>query len=70
MSEEVWDGNQGTLSVYVSKAKDLPNLDKLDKQDVLLRLRIAHMTRESDTILGQVKRQFSNTTRNSKSHQS
>ncbi|KTA98358.1 Ingression protein 1 [Nakaseomyces glabratus] len=51
MSEEVWDGNQGTLSVYVSKAKDLPNLDKLDKQDVLLRLRIAHMTRESDTII-------------------
>lgn len=50
MSEEVWDGNQGMLSVYVSKAKDLPNLSKLDKQDVMLRLRIAHMTRESDTV--------------------
>lgn len=50
MSEEVWDGNQGMLSVYVSKAKDLPNLSKLDKQDVMLRLRVAHMTRESDTI--------------------
>ncbi|SMN18381.1 similar to Saccharomyces cerevisiae YNL152W INN1 Essential protein that associates with the contractile actomyosin ring [Maudiozyma saulgeensis] len=45
-----WDGNHGTLSVYVSKAKDLPNLIKLDKQNVMLRLRIAHMTRESDTL--------------------
>lgn len=45
-----WEGNHGTLSVYVSKAKDLPNLIKLDKQNVMLRLRIAHMTRESDTL--------------------
>lgn len=51
MSTEVWTGNQGTLCVYVSKAKDLPNLNKLDKQNVMLRLRIAHMTRESDTLL-------------------
>ncbi|CCC71111.1 hypothetical protein NCAS_0G02240 [Naumovozyma castellii] len=50
MSEEVWSGSQGTLCVYVSKAKDLPNLIKLDKQNVMLRLRIAHMTRESDTL--------------------
>lgn len=42
--------NHGILSVYVSKAKDLPNLIKLDKQNVMLRLRIAHMTRESDTL--------------------
>lgn len=48
MSEEIWNGNEGTLCVYVSKAKDLPNLIKLDKQNVMLRLRIAHMTRESD----------------------
>ena len=45
-----WEGNHGTLSVYVSKAKDLPNLIKLDKQNVMLRLRVAHMTRESDTL--------------------
>lgn len=51
MTPEVWSGNQGTLSVYVSKAKDLPNLNKLDKQNVMLRLRVAHMTRESDTLL-------------------
>lgn len=51
MSSEVWTGNQGTLCVYVSKAKDLPNLNKLDKQNVMLRLRIAHMTRESDILL-------------------
>lgn len=50
MSEEVWSGNQGTLSVYVSKARDLPNLNKLDKQNVMLRLRIAHMTRASNTL--------------------
>ncbi|QLL32765.1 hypothetical protein HG536_0D02870 [Torulaspora globosa] len=50
MSTEVWSGNQGTLCVYVSKARDLPNLNKLDKQNVMLRLRIAHMTRESDTL--------------------
>ncbi|AQZ13931.1 INN1 (YNL152W) [Zygosaccharomyces parabailii] len=50
MATEVWSGNQGTLCVYVSKAKDLPNLTKLDKQNVMLRLRIAHMTRESDTL--------------------
>ena len=48
MSEEIWSGNEGYLYVYVSKAKDLPNLIKLDKQNVMLRLRIAHMTRESD----------------------
>lgn len=48
MSEEIWSGNEGSLCVYVSKAKDLPNLIKLDKQNVILRLRIAHMTRESD----------------------
>lgn len=48
MSEEIWSGNEGSLTVYVSKAKDLPNLIKLDKQNVMLRLRIAHMTRESD----------------------
>ncbi|KAG0669931.1 hypothetical protein C6P45_003095 [Maudiozyma exigua] len=47
---ESWEGNHGTLSVYVSKAKDLPNLIKLDKQNVMLRLRIAHMTRESDIL--------------------
>lgn len=51
MSSEVWTGNQGTLCVYVSKARDLPNLSKLDKQNVMLRLRIAHMTRESNTLL-------------------
>ncbi|QLQ79640.1 hypothetical protein HG537_0C02870 [Torulaspora globosa] len=51
MSREVWSGSQGTLCVYVSKARDLPNLSKLDKQNVMLRLRIAHMTRESDTLL-------------------
>lgn len=51
MTTEVWTGNQGTLCVYVSKAKDLPNLNKLDKQNVMLRLRIAHMTRESDVLL-------------------
>ena len=45
-----WDGNHGTLSVFVSKAKDMPNLIKLDKQNVMLRLRIAHMTRESDVL--------------------
>ncbi|CAI4035962.1 hypothetical protein SMKI_14G1720 [Saccharomyces mikatae IFO 1815] len=50
MSEEVWSGNQGILSVYVSKARDLPNLNKLDKQNVMLRLRIAHMTRASNTL--------------------
>ncbi|EDO16256.1 hypothetical protein Kpol_505p33 [Vanderwaltozyma polyspora DSM 70294] len=50
MSEESWDGNDGILSVYVSKAKDLPNLNKLDKQNVFLRLRIAHMTRVSDIV--------------------
>lgn len=50
MDTEVWSGNQGTLCVYVSKAKDLPNLNKLDKQNVMLRLRIAHMTRESNTL--------------------
>ncbi|QHS75765.1 Inn1p [Saccharomyces paradoxus] len=50
MSEEVWNGNQGILSVYVSKARDLPNLNKLDKQNVMLRLRIAHMTRASNTL--------------------
>ncbi|CCK72020.1 Inn1p KNAG_0I02340 [Huiozyma naganishii CBS 8797] len=50
MSEEVWSGNEGTLSVYVSKARDLPNLTKLDKQNVMLRLRVAHMTRESDVL--------------------
>lgn len=48
MSEEIWSGNEGSLCVYVSKAKDMPNLTKLDKQNVILRLRIAHMTRESD----------------------
>lgn len=48
MSEEIWSGNEGYLYVYVSKARDLPNLIKLDKQNVMLRLRIAHMTRESD----------------------
>ena len=48
MSEEIWSGNEGYLYVYVSKAKDLPNLIKLDKQNVMLRLRVAHMTRESD----------------------
>lgn len=48
--EEIWGGNEGILSVFVSKAKDLPNLVKLDKQNVMLRLRIAHMTRESDII--------------------
>lgn len=48
--EEIWGGNEGILSVFVSKAKDLPNLIKLDKQNVMLRLRIAHMTRESDII--------------------
>lgn len=46
----MWNGNQGTLSVYISKAKDLPNLIKLDKQNVILRLRIAHMTRDSETV--------------------
>lgn len=51
MTPEVWSGNQGTLSVFVSKAKDLPNLNKLDKQNVMLRLRVAHMTRESDILL-------------------
>lgn len=50
MSEEVWSGNQGILSVYVSKARDLPNLNKLDKQNVMLRLRIAHMTKASNTL--------------------
>ncbi|CCD25622.1 Inn1p NDAI_0F03040 [Naumovozyma dairenensis CBS 421] len=50
MDEEIWTGSQGTLSVYVSKARDLPNLIKLDKQNVMLRLRIGHMTRESDTL--------------------
>ncbi|CCH58954.1 hypothetical protein TBLA_0B01110 [Henningerozyma blattae CBS 6284] len=48
--EEIWSGNKGILYVYISKAKDLPNLTKLDKQNVMLRLRIAHMTRESDTL--------------------
>ncbi|CCE63681.1 hypothetical protein TPHA_0F01990 [Tetrapisispora phaffii CBS 4417] len=42
------DNDQGMLTVFISKAKDLPNLNKLDKQDVTLRLRIAHMTRESE----------------------
>ncbi|GAV55609.1 hypothetical protein ZYGR_0AV02410 [Zygosaccharomyces rouxii] len=50
MATEVWSGNQGTLCVFVSKARDLPNLTKLDKQNVMLRLRIAHMTRESNTL--------------------
>lgn len=50
MTTEVWNGNQGTLCVFVSKARDLPNLTKLDKQDVMLRLRIAHMTKESNTL--------------------
>lgn len=50
MATEVWSGNQGTLCVFVSKARDLPNLIKLDKQNVMLRLRIAHMTRESNTL--------------------
>lgn len=49
--EDTWGNDQGVLSVFVSKAKDLPNLTKLDKQNVLLRLRIAHMTRESDVLL-------------------
>lgn len=48
MSTDIWNGNQGVLTVFVSKARDLPNLTKLDKQNVLLRLRIGHMTRESD----------------------
>lgn len=51
MATELWAGNQGILCVYVSKARDLPNLNKLDKQNVMLRLRIAHMTRESDILL-------------------
>ena len=50
MPETVWDSNQGTLTVYISKAKDLPNLSKLDKQNVMLRLRVAHMTRESQVL--------------------
>lgn len=51
MATESWSGNHGILCVYISKAKDLPNLNKLDKQNVMLRLRIAHMTRESDVLL-------------------
>ncbi|CCF60295.1 hypothetical protein KAFR_0J02310 [Kazachstania africana CBS 2517] len=50
MSEEIFTGTQGTLSVYVSKARDLPNLTKIDKQNVLLRLRVSHMSRESETL--------------------
>lgn len=43
-------GANGKLDVYVSKAKDLPNLRKLDKQDPFVKLRIAHLTEISPVV--------------------
>lgn len=49
-SGNVITGANGRLDVYVSKAKDLPNLRKLDKQDPFVKLRIAHLTEISPVI--------------------
>lgn len=50
MSNNVITGANGRLDVYVSKAKDLPNLRKLDKQDPFVKLRVAHLTEISPVI--------------------
>ncbi|CDO92022.1 unnamed protein product [Kluyveromyces dobzhanskii CBS 2104] len=50
MSSNVITGANGRLDVYISKAKDLPNLRKLDKQDPFVKLRIAHLTETSPVI--------------------
>ncbi|SCV02896.1 LAME_0H06084g1_1 [Lachancea meyersii CBS 8951] len=41
-------GANGLLEVYVSRARDLPNLRKLDKQSPFVRLRISHMIATSE----------------------
>lgn len=48
VSASAFGGANGLLEVYVSRARDLPNLRKLDKQSPFVRLRISHMTETSD----------------------
>lgn len=48
VSESTFGGANGLLEVYVSRARDLPNLRKLDKQSPFVRLRISHMTETSE----------------------
>ncbi|AMD19374.1 HBR473Wp [Eremothecium sinecaudum] len=43
-------GFNGALDVFVRKARDLPNLRKLDKQDPFVKLRISHLTKVSDAV--------------------
>lgn len=43
-------GANGRIDVFVRKAKDLPNLRKLDKQDPFVKLRVAHLTQTSDKV--------------------
>ena len=50
VSGNVITGVNGKLDVYVSKAKDLPNLRRLDKQDPFVKLRIGHLTEVSPVI--------------------
>lgn len=49
-SDSVFGGANGLLEVYISRARDLPNLRKLDKQSPFVRLRLAHMTETSDVV--------------------
>ncbi|SCU80220.1 LAMI_0B01266g1_1 [Lachancea mirantina] len=44
----IFGGANGVIEVYVSRAKDLPNLRKMDKQSPFVRLRIGHMTEASE----------------------
>ncbi|AET40754.1 Inn1p Ecym_6379 [Eremothecium cymbalariae DBVPG len=50
LGDSILGGVNGTLDVFVRKAKDLPNLRKIDKQDPFVKLRIAHITIVSDTV--------------------
>ncbi|SCU96008.1 LANO_0E12156g1_1 [Lachancea nothofagi CBS 11611] len=47
-SGSAFGGANGLLEVYISRARDLPNLRKLDKQSPFVRLRVAHMIETSD----------------------
>ncbi|AAS53428.2 AFR057Cp [Eremothecium gossypii ATCC 10895] len=50
MDDRIIGGPEGYLEVFVRKAKDLPNMRKMDKQDPFVRLRIAHLTEVSGTV--------------------
>lgn len=50
VSGSVYGGANGELIAFISRAKDLPNLRKLDKQNPYVILRIAHMTEKSDVV--------------------